>query len=230
MNKKRILIITAHADDDITCAGSVFKLQDRGYEAYEILLTNSGEGNSTKKDKLKLKDEVIRLRNSEFDKASKFLGIKQKFLFGEEDLNLKFSKEIMLRVVKIIREVKPEIIFTMNEVDYHSDHIAAAKITREASFWAATGVHPELGKAHRTPQVLYGEGMLPINPVVLVNITGYEKKKLKLFRIYDSQANSKSLKFEEALMRVRGYHVRQGREEFAEAFSLNDKFPTLLYD
>lgn len=229
---KKILIVSAHADDHIICAGSVFKLRDQGYEVYEALLTDSGEGNDRRKDKSR--DEysaVVELREDEFNEASKFLGVKQKFMLNKEDLNLEFTKEMMLSVLKIIRDIKPDIIFTMNELDYHKDHVEAAKIVKEASFWAATGIRPELGEAHRTNMVLYGEGMLPIQADVLVNISGYEDKKNELFSIYESQANSKSVVFHQSLSRVRGYHLRKSSEtEYAEAFSLNQKFPTLLFE
>lgn len=230
-NKKNVLIVSAHADDHVVSAGTVFKLQDQGYAAYEILLTNSSEGNDRRKGKsLDDHKEVMRLRSGEFDKATQFLGLQQKYVFGEEDLNLQYSKDIMLRVVKIIRELKPTVILTMNPTDYHKDHIAAAKIVKEASFWAATGVRPELGEPHRTNIVLYAEGMLPINPDVLVDVTKYHAKKMELFAIYESQANAKSVLFTDGLARVRGYHIRKQKEEFAEAFTLNKRFPSLLLE
>lgn len=232
MNSPRALIITAHADDHITCAGTIFKLRDRGYEVFEVLLTDSREGNDRRDGKeLDTTDQVVSLREEEFGDAAKFLGVKERFMFKREDLDLNFDKEIMLGVMKIIRYVKPDVIFTMNEVDYHKDHIASAVITREASFWAATGIRPELGDPHRTDLVLYGEGMLPIEADVLVDITGYEEKKFELFRIYESQANSKSLEFEKSLGQVRGYHLRQSKQiEYAEAFTLNTKFPSILFN
>ena len=119
---KNILIVSAHADDHITSAGSVFKLQSQGYNAYEILLTNSQEGRDRRGKSKSAKNAVINLRVGEFDRATEFLGIKQKFLLAEEDLNLQFSKKLMFKVVKIIRQVKPEVIFTLNPLDYHSDH------------------------------------------------------------------------------------------------------------
>lgn len=195
-------------------------------------MTNSGEGNDKRKGKsLNDMNDVVQMRTSEFDEATRFLDVKEKFLINEEDLNLNFSKATMLRVLKIIRDVKPNIIFTMNMHDYHNDHIETAKIAKEASFWAATGIRPELGKPHRTEIVLYGEGMLPIDPDVLVDISDYQEKKVELFKIYESQANSKALDFTISLMKVRGYHVRRNNVvEFAEAFNLNNKFPSLLFD
>ncbi len=231
ISTKNILIVSAHADDHITCAGSVFKLQNQGFNAYEILLTNSQEGRDRRNGSKSAKNTVINLREGEFDKATEFLGLKQKFLLAEEDLNLQFSKKLMFKVVKIIRQVRPEVIFTMNPLDYHSDHREAAHVVEEASFWSATGVKPELGDPHRTPIVLYGEGMLPIVPQVLVDITDYIDQKMQLFGIYESQADSKSTVFEKSLSCVRGYHLRRSKEnEYAEAFTLNPKFPSVLFD
>lgn len=230
--KKRLLIISAHADDHIICAGTVFKLLDEGYEAYELLMTDSSEGNDRRAGKL-LQDrgKVAELRESEFTEATKFLGIKRRYSLCQEDLNLEFSKELMLQVIKVIREVKPDIIFTMNETDYHKDHIATAKIVQEASFWASGGVHPELGDAHRTGIVLYGEGMLPIMPDVLVDISAYHEKKLELFRIYASQANDKAVSFADSLAEVRGYHLRKSKnKQYAEAFTISHKFFSILFD
>lgn len=229
--KPNVLIVSAHADDHITCAGSVFKLQAQGFRAFEILLTNSQEGRDRRKISSATSNTVINLRVGEFDRATQFLGIKQKFLLDQEDLNLVFSKKLMFTIVKIIRDLQPEIIFSMNPFDYHSDHREAAHLVEEASFWAATGVKPELGEPHRTPIVLYGEGMLPITPQVLVDITDHIDQKMQLFSIYESQADSKSTVFEKSLSCVRGYHLRRSKEnEYAEAFTLNPKFPSVLFD
>lgn len=228
---KNILIVSAHADDHITSAGSVFKLQSQGYNAYEILLTNSQEGRDRRGKSKSAKNAVINLRVGEFDRATEFLGIKQKFLLAEEDLNLQFSKKLMFKVAKIIRQVKPEVIFTLNPLDYHSDHREAAHIVEEASFWAATGVKPELGEPHRTPTVLYGEGMLPIVAQIIVDITEFIDKKMELFSIYESQADSKSTVFEKSLNCVRGYHLRRStKSEYAEGFTVNPKFPNIIFD
>jgi len=230
--KNKILLITAHADDHVAFAGTVFKLEEKGYEVYELLLTDSGEGADKRKAEIiQKRGEIVRLREEEFGKATKFLGVKRKFILGEEDLNLKYSKELMLRVLKIIREVKPKIILTMNFYDYHPDHIAAAELAAKASFWAATGIRSEYGSPHRTEIVLFAEGMLPIKPDVLVDITKSYSKKVELFKIYESQVNSKSLCFFKGLASVRGYHLRKRKsKEYAEGFNLNKKFPSLLFE
>lgn len=230
--QQSLLIISAHADDHISCAGTVFKLQkEKRFDAYEIVLTNSELGQDYKNKKEIDVSVVAKTRARELTKASKFLGIKKSFQLNQPDLNLEYSQSLLFTVVKIIREVKPSVIFLHNEYDAHPDHKAAFQIGLTAIKIAAMGVKKEtLGSAFRVPMVLCCEGMLPVKTQILVDVTSYAKKKLDLFRIYDSQANSKAINFEEGLMNVRGYHVRKNDSFSAEAFTLQEEFPVLFFE
>ena len=230
-NNKNLLLISAHADDHIACAGTVFKLIDRGYTPYEIVLTNSGEGPDMRKVGSTQNQNAIKsLRKSELTKASKFLGIKKTYYLENDDLNLLYSKNLMIKVMSIIREVKPAIGFLMNSHDWHPDHREAFKIGSEAFKWSASGIRPELGPAWKTSMVLCGEGMIPIPANILVDITSYADKKMQLWKIYDSQATSKSIKYEEGLLQVRGYQQRKLDGYFAEAFTTDPLSPILLFE
>lgn len=226
--QKNILVITAHADDHLACAGTLFKLKDKGYSIYELILTSSGEGRDYRKPKVGI--SVEKMRDTEFSAASKFLGTKQVFKLNQEDLNLQYSKELMLKVVQTIRVVKPEIGITHNPYDWHPDHVAAAKIAGEAFKIAGTGVWPELGENYRTPIVLQAEGMLPIVADVLVDITDYAAKKRELFALYESQANPKLVAFTEGLGSVRGYQLRRPESFVAEAYTTDATNPVILFD
>lgn len=230
-NNKKILLISAHADDHIACAGTVFKLIDQGYTPYEVVLTNSGEGPDMRKVGTKQsKDTIKNLRKEELSKASKFLGIAKSYYLDNEDLGLAYSKELMIQVMAIIREVKPTIGFLMNSYDWHPDHREAFKIGSEAFKWAASGIRPELGDNWKTSMVLCGEGMIPVPANILVDITAYADKKMQLWKIYDSQATSKSIKYEEGLLQVRGYQQRKVDGFFAEAYTTDPLSPILLFE
>lgn len=226
--QNNILVITAHADDHLACAGTLFKLKDKGYSIYELILTTSGEGRDYRR--IKGKYDVSKLRDNEFSAASKFLGTKQVFKLNQEDLNLKYSKDLMLKVVEVIRKVKPEIGIIHNSYDWHPDHVSAAKIGSEAFKFAGTGVRPELGENYRTPIVLQAEGMLPIAADVLADITGYADKKRELLKIYESQASPKLVAFEEALGCLRGYQLRKPKSFAAEAYTTDSTNPIILFD
>lgn len=228
---KQIVIISSHADDHVMFAGTLFKLQHQGYELSEIVLTTSHEGVDKRTGAENHSPQALReLRASEFDKASKFLGLKHKYFFNEEDLNLRYSKHIMLGVVQVIRELQPEIVITLHKSDYHRDHRAAAKITREAVFWSTTGIRKDLGLAHRTPTTLYSEGLQPQKIDVLVDVTPFHQKKLELFCLYESQADEETMAILKSLMITRGYHLNNRETiEYAEGFALESDFPNIMF-
>ncbi len=225
---KNVLLITAHADDHTASAGTVFKLRDQGYKVYELILTTSSEGRDFRNPDGTY--NVAQLRDEEFSEASKFLGTEKIWRFEQEDLNLQYSKKLVFDAVEVIREVQPAVGIIMNEFDWHPDHVAAYRIGSTAFKMAATGIRPELGDHHRTPIVLGVEGMLPIKPSILVDITDYYDKKEELFKIYESQASSKALGFQEGLSKVRGYHVRRVGSMMAEAFTTDETSPILLFE
>jgi N-acetylglucosamine malate deacetylase 1 len=225
---KKVLVISAHADDHIASAGTLFKLSDEGYELNEVVLTTSGEGLDYRKQS---KDyDVEKLRDTELSAASKYLGIMKTYRFNEEDLGLKYSKELVFKVVPIIRNLKPDVGIIMHSFDWHPDHRETFKIGSEAFKWAATGVQPELGDQWRCPVVLCTEGMLPVQPNILVDVTEYVEKKNKLWKIYESQARPQALNFEESMMSVRGYHLRRPGSIMAEGFSTDPTSPVILFD
>lgn len=201
------------------------------FEPSEVVLTNSNLGqNFRSKKELDVKT-VAKTRSKELSTASKFLGIKKSFQLNQPDLALRYTRRFVFKVVEIIREVKPQIVFLHNQYDAHPDHKIAYEIGLTAIKVAAMGVKKEtLGASWRVPLVLCSEGMLPIKTQILVDITGYMDKKIKLFRLYLSQASPKAIAFEKGLATVRGYHLRKEGSSFAEAFSLQEEFPVILFE
>lgn len=232
MKKKNLLIISAHADDNMACAGTVFKLQKEfGFRAYELVYTNSTLGQNYKKSFEIARKNVAKTRAKELVKAQKFLGIVKSFNFNQPDLGLTYSQELVFKTISVIREVSPEVVFLMNLYDSHSDHKEAFRIGLSAVKMAATGILREsLGRPCRVGMVLCSEGMLPIPTQISVDITNYQAKKDKLFKIYVSQASPKALRFDESLGFVRGYHLRKKDGVFAEAFTLPGEFPVLMFE
>src|SRR5690606_7967120 len=117
--KKRVVVISAHADDHIACAGTLMKLQAQGFEIYEIILTTSAEGRDHRA--LKGKYDVAALRDREFSAASKFLGTKEVYRLEQEDLNLTYAKELMLQLAGIIRQIQPVVGIMLHTFDWHPD-------------------------------------------------------------------------------------------------------------
>lgn len=232
MKNKTLLIISAHADDHISSAGTVFKLtREQGYTPYEIVLTNSNLGQNFKVNSEINQKDVALTRAKELSKASRFLGIKKTYCLNQQDLALTYSQNLVFEVVKVIREVKPSIVFLHNNYDAHPDHHASYLIGLNAIKVAAMGVQSEtLGPSHRVPMVLCAEGMLPVKTQIHVDITPYLNDKVKLFKLYLSQANPKAVAFEKAQAVIRGYHLRKADGFYGEAFTLQEEFPVLFFE
>lgn len=223
---KNILSITAHPDDHVSFAGTVFELQKQGFDYYEVVLSEAEESGMVKNGRRLTKvnqPEQLKKRRQEFKKASQLLGTHQAFQLKLPNLDIGYSKKAMLKLVKIIREVRPEICLIHGKTDYMRDHEQAHILALEALRIAAISARLDLGKNFRVPQVLCFEGVAPIVPDVLIDITDVYDKKLKLLKVYESQVDSRSWQLTKALAELRGYGRRT---KFAEAFEVTKKFPT----
>lgn len=234
-DENNVLVISAHADDHVSCAGTLFKLKKQGFKLFEVVLTDSSEGRDFKdaKDTTKNKKsntEIARIRETELSKASEFLGIEKTFKIGQEDLGLTYSKKLVFEIVPIIRAIKPVVGIIMNSNDFHPDHRQTFSIGSEAFKWAGSGVQPELGPAYRTPIVLCSEGMIPIQANVLVDITEFAEQKAELLKIYASQASPKLINFDASMAAIRGYQLRREGSLAAEAFTTDPTSPAILFD
>jgi LmbE family N-acetylglucosaminyl deacetylase len=138
---KVILAVSAHPDDmEVYCGGTLAKWAKQGARVHHLILTDGSKGYE---DHLVDCQELIETRKSEEKNASQVLGLEEpiflNFVDGELDNNLDLRKAI----VKIIRELKPEIIICMDPTFIfdsekgrinHPDHRVAAQATLDAVF------------------------------------------------------------------------------------------------
>jgi LmbE family N-acetylglucosaminyl deacetylase len=168
---KTILAVLAHPDDESFGIGGTLALYSRkGYDTYLICATRGEEGSMDEKhlDGYKNKAE---LRTKELQKAANHLGLKEVFFLGYRDSGMPGTDankhpeaqinhpldEVAGKVVKYIRELKPDIVITFDPIGgyKHPDHIHIHRATvlafekaDDASF------HPESGSPFK-PRALY---------------------------------------------------------------------------
>lgn len=224
---KKILTITAHPDDNLCNAGTVLLLRKAGFEPFEVLLTK-GERGVKKKDGTITTSSASRLKKirlTEFQKAAHFLGLRKTFFMGQKDLQITRSLPLLEKLVSIIREVQPGIIFLLSPDDYHFDHRQASAIGLEACKMAALSWNKKLGAPYRVPIVLYIEGLELIEADLLVDISSVFPEKRKLLSLYESQVSKRAKQLLESFGSARGY---LGRSQYAEAFQVPKNFPILV--
>jgi LmbE family N-acetylglucosaminyl deacetylase len=168
---KTLLTVLAHPDDESFGLGGTLALYaQKGYNTYYVCATR-GEVGTVDDEFMKGFKDTAEMRTDELMRAAKELGLKEVFFLGYRDSGMPGSEdnkhpdaqinhsidEVAGKVVKYIRELKPEVVVTFDPIGgyKHPDHIhihlatvLAFEKADDASF------HPEAGAPFK-PQALY---------------------------------------------------------------------------
>ncbi|MGB9638152.1 MAG: PIG-L family deacetylase [bacterium] len=227
--KVDIITIGAHPDDcEISMGGTIAKFVSEGYKVLILDLTN---GEPTPKG-----DPQTRLKEAK--KAAEILGayritldLKNRFLFD--------SIEARIKVATIIRNFKPEIIFSHLEIDAHPDHIQAFNIAYASRFYSKlTKINFNLYKnfilLNTTDQELNLEEInqnyypkkifrffsnhlrINLTPSFVVDITDFINKKIEACKAYKSQFGDTQV--EDYIKTFAKYWGVLARTDYAEPF------------
>ncbi|MBI5722403.1 MAG: PIG-L family deacetylase [Planctomycetes bacterium] len=172
MNYRRILVFGAHPDDEITMARTMARLADEGVAVTVVIMTNGCEGYPDPK----MKKSIVRIRAREARNCNRVLGIARRVIMDIPDMGLTNDKPTLKRFIKIIRDVRPDAIFTHGPHDEHRDHVATHFITRSAYFHAGEPVAAEDGKPWKTPYLYYYKGVRAPLPQVVIDVSAYKEK------------------------------------------------------
>lgn len=131
--KHNILIIGAHIGDaEITGGLLATKYASMGHKVTFLHLTAGEKGNPAM-DAQKYREQRI----VEAHTASKLMGAQNCIVLKHPDGELQACQETFLEVCDIIRDIRPDIIFSHWRGSFHRDHRAAYQIAMEGSFLAA---------------------------------------------------------------------------------------------
>ena len=107
----RILAVGAHPDDiELGCGATLALFKQRGHEVYLLVLTK-GEASGDP-----------RLREIECQQSARTIGA-DKVYFGDlKDTKITDGVETIMAIERLIKELKPTIIFAHSPKDGHQDH------------------------------------------------------------------------------------------------------------
>jgi bacillithiol biosynthesis deacetylase BshB1 len=181
-----ILAIGAHPDDiELSCAGTLLRHADQGY-TFGILDLCRGELGSR---------GSAEIRTREAYAAAQKLGAKFRENLDLPDGFMRGDKQTLLKIISVIRDFCPKIVLCNALQDRHPDHGRAAGIVAEACFYSGLAkivTHNLAGEeqeAHRPDCVYHYLQDRNYRPDFVVDITGYEDRKLEAIRCYSSQFN-----------------------------------------
>ena len=120
---KRAFAIASHPDDiEFMMAGTLIRLKELGYEIHYMNIADGALGGNM----LNHRDLAAR-RREEAMASAKLIGA----IFHESithDLEVFYNTEQLTKVVRVVREVDPEIVLTHGPFDYMEDHINAGRL------------------------------------------------------------------------------------------------------
>ncbi len=127
-----VLSILAHPDDaEFLCAGTLLRLQrEHGYTVHIASMT-AGDCGSVEHDA----QTIARLRRAEGADAAALIGATY-WCLEEKDLLVVYGERPLEKVTRLMRRVRPTIVFTHSPVDYMLDHEETSRIARAAAFAA----------------------------------------------------------------------------------------------
>ncbi len=175
-----ILAIAAHRDDvELTCAGTLLKAVDAGYQVAILDLTAGESGTRGNAE----------LRAQEAERAAEILGVTERRNAGLPDAHLQNSDEARQAIVAHIRHFAPRVVILPYPVGRHPDHRVASELGRDASFLAGLARYAAPGTPHRPHKLLYALSYRedPVKPTFVVDISDQFERKLSAIKCYASQ-------------------------------------------
>ncbi len=181
--KVDILAFGAHPDDvELGCGGTLAKLISEGKTVAIVDLTKGELGTRGT-------DET---RKAEAEESSKILGISYRENLEMRDGFFKNDEEHQLKVVKMIRKYRPEIVFCNSIEDRHPDHGKGSKLVSDACFLSGlrkieTSLEGKNQEVWRPKQVFHYIQWKEITPDFVVDISNVMDKKIEACLAFKTQ-------------------------------------------
>lgn len=132
----RVLVVIAHPDDaEFGCSGTVAKWVREGAEVHYLVATYGDKGSQ---DPEMLPERLAVIREAEQRAACAVLGVKSVEFMGYPDGEVEPSREMLGKIVRQIRKVRPDVILTMEHMSRlahsHRDHRMTGLTAQDACF------------------------------------------------------------------------------------------------
>lgn len=226
MKKNKILVISAHPDDEVLgCGGMMINSIQEGHIVHVLFLA---EGISARYDgkflnNKRIKKEIVE-RNKNCLESLSVIGIPKNRIYFNNFQCCRLDTYPLIEITKIIEGyinlIKPNIIFTHNNFDINVDH----QIVNKATIAACRPINKNYLNEIYTYEVLSSTEWNTsnnFNPQLFVDITKSIKQKIRALKKYKKEIlkspNSRSIEKTIAMAEYRGAFVGY---KYAEAFQL----------
>lgn len=186
MDVTSLMVIEPHPDDNEVGAGATIKkLTDKGCQVIYLTAT---DGRAGSEDPAVKAEDMVRIRMAERQQASLLLGVEASFNLGFEDGGAWQERDLMLALVPILRQFRPQMVMTVDPwtpYESHPDHVKTGRAVATALIYAKNGVVLNgQGEPYEVPQIaFYGSAW----PNQFVDVTATWDTKLDALKAHRSQ-------------------------------------------
>ena len=178
-----VLAIGAHPDDiELACGGTVAKFVAEGHS---VALADATEGELGTRG-------TAAIRAAEAQKAATILGATVRRNLGLPDGSIEVTQASLLKVITLIRELRPRILLIPHAVDRHPDHVHTHQLCREAWFYSGlrkikTSLNGDDQEAHRPDNFFEFMQWFEFDHTFVVDVSSTFEKKMESVRAHASQ-------------------------------------------
>ncbi len=174
-----ILAIAAHRDDvEQTCGGTLLKMAERGHATGILDLTQGEMGTRG----------TAQERAREAEAAARILRVGWRRALDIPDGRVENTWENRLKIARVIRETRPQVVILPYWQGRHPDHYTASVVGYEACFLAGLAKVDLDGIApHRPFKIVYATLYYDVRPTFVVDITEQFEARLESILAYKSQ-------------------------------------------
>jgi len=174
-----VLAIAAHRDDvEQTCGGTLLRMNSRGLRTGILDLTAGEAGSRGSAED----------RAREAEEAGRRLGVSFRAALDLPDGAVTNSYENRLKIVPVLRQLRPRVVILPYWQARHPDHATTATLGYEACFLAGLA-KVETGelKPHRPFKIVYASLYADVRPSFVVDITPFIEQRHQSLMAYESQ-------------------------------------------
>ncbi len=188
LNRKRLLLVTAHPDDEtLGFGGTLAHYAAMGIDTHLICATRGQRGWFGEAKKFPGHDVLGSLRSEELMQAAKILNLNSVTLldYMDGDLDKTKPQPLIEQIMEQIQRIRPQVVLTFDPYGIygHPDHIAISQITTDAIYRASTRAKGGDNPSHRV-DALYYRVMTPPEMTayqaafgeLVMNVDGVERK------------------------------------------------------
>ena len=173
-----VLAIAAHRDDvEQTCGGTLLRMAARGLRTAILDLTQ-GEGGTR---------GTAEERAREAAEAARILGVQWREALDLPDGAIANTVENRVKVVRVLRAVRPRVVILPYWQARHPDHAIVASVGYEACFLSGLRKIDTGSAPHRPFKIVYASLYADVRPTFVVDITPFIEQRHAALMAYRSQ-------------------------------------------